>query len=194
MSSKRGLEGDDATAPSPKKHRSGFKIGPDNLPDGVHRRKVIKIKKDLIHKAKVKKAYAKIKAQEPMLETPAVTLPLPEPAPLELHPERQAMLDALREPTPPPDQRPRQAQQKRATRRPAYFEKQEAEAAQRKAEAEERRAEFERRQNEKATKIEERDRFRKAMAKARVGGRNGQRKLGRESQVLLEKVRRVVGE
>lgn len=42
--------------------------------------------------------------------------------------------------------------------------------------------------------MEERERFRRAMAKARTGGKNGQRKLGRESKVLLEKVRRVVGE
>jgi hypothetical protein len=32
------------------------------------------------------------------------------------------------------------------------------------------------------------------MAKARTGGKNGQRKLGKESKVLLEKVRRIVGE
>jgi hypothetical protein len=30
---------DDATASQPKKHRSGFKVGPDNLPDGTYRRK-----------------------------------------------------------------------------------------------------------------------------------------------------------
>lgn len=32
------------------------------------------------------------------------------------------------------------------------------------------------------------------MAKARTGGPNGQRKLGRESNVLLEKVKRMVGD
>jgi hypothetical protein len=32
------------------------------------------------------------------------------------------------------------------------------------------------------------------MAAARKGGRNGQRKLGRESGVLLDRVRRIVGE
>jgi hypothetical protein len=46
---------------------------------------------------------------------------------------------------------------------------------------------------ERQAKIEERERFRKAMAKARTGGPNGQRKLGRESNVLLEKVKRMVG-
>ena len=47
---------------------------------------------------------------------------------------------------------------------------------------------------QRLVKMEERERFRKAMARARTGGKNGQRKLGRESVVLLEKVRRVVGE
>ncbi|KAJ3479258.1 hypothetical protein NLG97_g8364 [Lecanicillium saksenae] len=47
-----------------KQHRKGFRVGPDNLPDGAWKRKVTKIKKDLIHKAKVKKAYAKIKERE----------------------------------------------------------------------------------------------------------------------------------
>ena len=32
------------------------------------------------------------------------------------------------------------------------------------------------------------------MAKARTGGKNGQRKLGRESKVLLEKVQNLVAE
>jgi hypothetical protein len=65
---------------------------------------------------------------------------------------------------------------------------------QKKAEAEARRLEFERRDSEKRQKIEERERFRKAMAKARTGGKNGQRKLGKESKVLLERVKRFVGE
>jgi len=38
MAPKRPLE-DDADSPKPKKHRTGFRIGPDNLPDGTHRRK-----------------------------------------------------------------------------------------------------------------------------------------------------------
>jgi hypothetical protein len=46
---------------------------------------------------------------------------------------------------------------------------------------------------EKARALEEREKFRSAMAKARTGGRNGQRKLGRESLPLLERVRRMMG-
>jgi hypothetical protein len=209
MAPKRPLE-DDPAASAPKKHRPGFKVGPDNLPDGTYRRKgswtacrvqlatslylsvVIKINRDLIHKAKVKKSYAKLKEREPIIETPAATLPFPEPASQEIHPDRQAMLDAPRESTPPIEQRAQRPRQRRQ-QKPAYFEKEETYAAEKKAEGEAKRAEFERREKEKAAKIEEREHFRKAMAKARVGGRNGQRKLGRESQVLLEKVKRIVG-
>ncbi|KAK7743188.1 hypothetical protein SLS53_004273 [Cytospora paraplurivora] len=49
-------------APDAKK-RKGFRVGPENLPDGAWRRKNTKIKHDLIHKAKVKKEYAKVKAE-----------------------------------------------------------------------------------------------------------------------------------
>ena len=66
-------------------------------------------------------------------------------------------------------------------------------AEQRRAAADARSAAREKADHERAQKIEERDRFRKAMAKARMGGKNGQRKLGRESQVLLERVQRMVG-
>jgi len=58
---------------------------------------------------------------------------------------------------------------------------------------EERRQRIETANRERTEKIEERERFRRAMAKARTGGKNGQRKLGRESSVLLEKVQRMVG-
>merc|ERR1712093_684422 len=82
MSSKRPAE-DGASEPKPKKHRPGFKVGPDNLPDGVHRRKVIKIKKDLIQKAKIKKILRQNKspnlsphrAYSPPLHTSRARLP-----------------------------------------------------------------------------------------------------------------------
>lgn len=105
------------------------------------------------------------------------------------------MLDAP-EPTLPPRQQTfqsRSAREKKG-RRPGYFEKEQAFAEQQRAEAQARRGEFERRDKERKDKIDERERFRKAMAKARSGGRNGQRKLGKESQVLLERVKRMVGE
>ncbi|RDW79747.1 hypothetical protein BP6252_04385 [Coleophoma cylindrospora] len=210
MAPKRPIE-DDVESSKPKKARSKFNVGPDNLPDGTWRRKVIKIKHDMIHKAKVKKAYAKIQAQEPAATTTKSVYDLPtetedkeerdeeaataEPS-QELHPERQAMLSAPI-PTPLPDQSEvyeKRISQTRKGKRPAYFEKEQSFAQQKKEEAEARRLEFERREKEKRERIEERERFRKAMAKARTGGKNGQRKLGRESKVLLERVKRVVGE
>lgn len=78
--------------------------------------------------------------------------------------------------------------------KPQPFQKEEREADRRKREAEERREAREQANRERIQKLDERDRFRKAMAKARTGGRNGQRKLGRESQVLLERVQRMVGQ
>lgn len=161
---------------------------------------MVKIKKDLIQKAKIKKAYAKLKAQAPIKNPhmPATTPPLAdehatEPS-QEIHPERQAMLDAPKESTPPPGSEFQRQPRERKPRRPKYFEKEQAFAEQQKAEAEARQAEFERRNKERREKIEERERFRKAMAKARTGGKNGQRKLGKESKVLLERVKRIVAE
>jgi hypothetical protein len=110
----------------------------------------------------------------------------------ELHPERQAMLDSPREPSPPNRQNPRSHSERKRSRKPAYFEKEMAFAEKQKAEAEKRGLEFERRRKERDQKNAERERARKAMAKARTGGRRGQRKLGRESQVLLERVKRIV--
>lgn len=48
-----------AVSPSDWKKKKGFSVGPENLPDGVYRRKVTKIKESLIHKAKVRKQYSK---------------------------------------------------------------------------------------------------------------------------------------
>jgi len=78
--------------------------------------------------------------------------------------------------------------------KPQPFQKEENEANRRKREAEERREAREKANRGRIQKLDERDRFRKAMAKARTGGKNGQRKLGRESQVLLERVQRMVGQ
>ncbi|OBT47689.1 hypothetical protein VE00_02241 [Pseudogymnoascus sp. WSF 3629] len=214
MAPKRDRE-DDAQVPHVKKVRGGFKVGPDNLPDGTWRRKVIKIKKDLIHNAKVKKSYAKVKARTSPPPAPAapnastIVIRAPEepiaPVPVEpkheaeteqeLHPSRQAMLDAPD--APPTASVPRfsgpKIDGKSRAKKPGYFDKAKAEADVKRKEAEERRAEFERRDKERRGKVEERERHRRAMAKARTGGRNGQRKLGRESVVLLDKVRRMVG-
>lgn len=88
--------------------------------------------------------------------------------------------------------KPPRSERKPRAKKPGYFEKEQAIADAKKKEQDERKAEFERREKEKKAKLEERERFRRAMAKARTGGKNGQRKLGRESNVLLEKVKRLV--
>lgn len=114
---------------------------------------------------------------------------------LELHPERQAMLD---EPEPAPREQIDTKQQVLRGRKPPRpksvpFRKEALLAQQRREENERRQKEVEEIRRQRQAKIEERERFRKAMAKARSGGRDGQRKLGRESKVLLEKVQRMMG-
>ncbi|RAL66127.1 hypothetical protein DID88_005798 [Monilinia fructigena] len=220
---KRPREDDSTSRPTTKKPRHGFKVGPDNLPDGTWRRKVIAIKKDLIHKAKVKKSYAKLRAREPLkaernlyaedeekekedeeeVEKGEEREETGEEA-VELHPQRKAMLDEPEVDTAAKTVprysnnsedskgKKRERSEKRGAK-PAYFVKELAFAEKQKAEQKARREEFERKEREKKAKIEERERFRRQMAKARSGGKNGQRKLGRESHVLLEKVKRFVG-
>jgi hypothetical protein len=138
---------------------------------------------------------------------------------LEIHPQRQAMFendsgsndtshggemnDAVRKTMnrggdqPSKDsQNPRQRDGELPNRRkqkPGYFDKALTIAERNKAEAAERAAERDRRDAERQRKNEERERFRRAVAKARKPGRDGQRRLGRESGLLLEKVKKLVG-
>lgn len=162
----------------------------------------------------MKKEYAKIKAREPVTSKPYPfdteaaestndATSTPAEASQELHPDRQAMLDEPRAATPPPTSARQpfvphkdraEAREARRKAKPAPFQKELSYAEKQREEAEARRAEFERRDTERKDKIAERERFRRAMAKARTGGKGGQRKLGRESAVLLEKVRRMVAE
>ncbi|KAI1079506.1 hypothetical protein F5B20DRAFT_166859 [Whalleya microplaca] len=194
MAPKRALESDSTAGPAAKKHRKGFRVGPQNLPDGPWKRKVDKIKKDLIHKAKVKKAYKKIKASEEVaskLSTAATEEDVDEP---QFHPERQAMLDQDEQPelsSPPPSgDRPRR-RRKQNPRKPGYFDKAVADAEHNKAETEARAQEIERRNQERNRKLAEREKFRRAMVKARTPGRDGKRRLGRESGLLLEKAKKI---
>lgn len=98
---------------------------------------------------------------------------------------------APRKKTDPQQQLPRQRQPPRP--KPVPFRKEALLAQQRREQNEKRQKEYEEINRQRQAKIDERERFRKAMAKARLGGRDGQRKLGRESKVLLEKVQRMVG-
>jgi hypothetical protein len=237
MAAKRQNDAEPA-APEAKKPKHGFRVGPENLPDGPWRRKglspcfrifitcshsaptVTKVKKELIHKAKVKKAYAKIKAREQQAAQESAKKPEPVPiqAPAEdvegdagkqpeddanageekkseeegeqMHPTRHLMLvDEAKAQTNAVGE---ETSDRRRTRRPGYYDKQLQKADERRKEAEERQREFQRRREEREQKIAQRERFKKAMAKTR--DRDGKKKLGRESSILLDKVRRMVAE
>ncbi|KAH6996120.1 hypothetical protein BKA56DRAFT_570633 [Ilyonectria sp. MPI-CAGE-AT-0026] len=204
MAPKRPIETADA-APEAKKPKHGFRVGPENLPDGPWRRKVTKIKKDLIHKAKVKKAYAKIKAREQQAvpegksggdDEAQEEKELADQVKEKIHPTRQLMLadeDKAEENAGEREDTERHGDgQRRRTRRPGYYDKQLKKAEEQRNEAEERANEFQRRREERERKMAERDRFKRAMAKTR--DRDGKKKLGRESALLLDKVKRMVSE
>ena len=113
----------------------------------------IKIKKSLIHKAKTKKAYAKLKAREPLFQSPRPEPLNPAASPLEessqaLHPERQAMLDTPLEPTASP------RTDGRRPRKPDYF-KEIAHTEKQKAAVEARSTELDKRDGELKQRIAE---------------------------------------
>jgi hypothetical protein len=110
------------------------------------------------------------------------------------HPDRQHLMTA---PSPEPEpERPAPRERKVRQRKPKFqpFSKEHAQATARREEAEARQRSIEEGHRERTRKIEEREKMQRAMAKARKGGINGQRKLGRESNVLLMKVQKMVGE
>ncbi|EEQ88791.1 hypothetical protein RJZ56_004977 [Blastomyces dermatitidis] len=199
MAAKRPREDGASADANVAKKKKGFSVGPANLPDGTYRRKVQKIKGDLIHKAKVKKSYAKVKAEELAKGTakPSFTqestlendgdATKPEAASLELHPDRQAMLDAPQAEQPPTsrtDRLPRDSRNRRKRPpKPSPFTK-EVEIARR------RQEEIEKKQRIREAK----QRDREAMARARRPDQFGKRRLGRESTVLLDRVKRMVEE
>ncbi|KAL8904898.1 MAG: hypothetical protein Q9207_002964 [Kuettlingeria erythrocarpa] len=184
-----------------KRVKKGFSVGPANLPDGTYRRKAKKIKDNLVRKAKVRKSYSKIKQKEPVVvpryysEAPPPD-PANPPASMDLHPARQAMLEQPEAQYRSIQVAPKDRPQHERTRKPkpVPFEKEVRLAQQRREENARKRHEAEEARAERQRKLEERERFRKAMAKARTGGKNGQRKLGRESKVLLERVKNIVAD
>ncbi|KAL4978436.1 hypothetical protein BDW66DRAFT_19922 [Aspergillus desertorum] len=203
MISKRSRDGNSAsqkpqTDGQVNKKRKGFSVGPANLPDGTYRRKTQKIKADLIQKAKVKKAYAKVKAAE-------LAAPQPkqfylqreqgerlagnkeqnkEPATsLELHPERQAMLNTPDAGTERAERRKEGGDRRnRKPKRGAFAKELEI--------AEKRRKAAEKKREQRELRAKDRE----AMARAKRPDQNGKRKLGRESKVLLSRIQRMVGE
>ena len=195
MSVKR-LRDEASDAAQPNKKRKGFSVGPANLPDGTYRRKTQKIKNDLIQKAKVRKAYAKVKAQEEAnrdaQQHPQATDILSEEsqqAGSDIHPDRQAMLDV--------PEAEHQAQQRaeyedvnsfgsrKRERKPkqSRYKKELEVAEQRKVQMEEKQKAREARHHE-----------RRQMTKAKRTGKDGKLKLGRQGAVLLSRVQRLMGE
>lgn len=81
---------------------------------------------------------------------------------------------------------------RRRSRRPGYYDKQLEKAEERRQQADQRAEELRQRHEERERKLAERGRFKKAMAKTR--GRDGKKKLGRESNLLLDKVKKLVAE
>ena len=173
----------------------------------------------------MKRSYAKILREEERegaeKEANAGSVPGTDPIPLELHPERKAMLDhpvsspqsTARPPT-DPEQRvqaegsyeARGARRHKSKSKPVPFKREALAASQAREEAVARREDREEARRERERKIAERARVRAVMAKARGrlggvrakdraggGGSRGQRKLGRESGLLLDRVKRIVG-
>jgi len=203
MASKHSREDASSAAPL-KKRKTGFQVGPANLPDGTYRRKALKIKSKLIQKAKTKKDYARLKAQiaratedepPPSDLSPLDTLPT---ASLDPHPDRQALMETSPAPLPAEREqyhglgsdRSRRPAGRRLKRDP--FSKEEGIAKRQHEEAESRKQEREQADSLRRKKIQERQRLQSAMNKARRPGRDGRRRLGRESTVLLEKVKKLV--
>jgi len=163
------------------------------------------IKRSLIDKAKLKKEYAKVQSQQAQQDRPSTYNPYdrsPSPSAhqptTEPHPARQSLIEeagVLAEQAEEPADHDAQADTQRR-RRPKQvpFAREQWRAQKDKEEMEGRRQAREDAARQRQFKMEERERFRKAMAKARTGGKNGQRKLGRESKVLLDKVKRIVAE
>jgi hypothetical protein len=206
-----------------KKAKKGFQVGPANLPDGTYKRKAKKIKDSLIERALIQKEYARLKRQGKIPDAQDDAIPVPASAHLDQtttttnddgekdesaappkeasppsapHPDRQDLMtrpSLSPEPAPvlraPRERKPRE-------RKPKYqpFSKEHAQANARKEAEEARRRDIEEGHRERKRKIEEREKMQRAMAKARKGGINGQRKLGRESNVLLMKVQKMVSE
>ncbi|QIX01168.1 hypothetical protein AMS68_006685 [Peltaster fructicola] len=214
MSEKRKRQETQPAGQPHKKAKHGFRVGPANLPDSTYKRHNDKIKKGLIERAQIKKQYAKVKRQFDAQEdekrrqyqsTASANTDTAEDDDVEAtknrdsastapHPDRVNLMstpaatdikdkaqDALRS----------SAHRRQRKPRPNAFARETQEAERRKAEAEARRAAREEANRQREEKIAERERFRKAMAKARTA--DGQRKLGRESNVLLEKVKRMIG-
>jgi hypothetical protein len=155
---------------------------------------VQKIKHKLVRKAELHKELTRARKQE------AVTEP-EEPASLDLHPDRQALIDAAgdepKEPQEPQEpsaakfvpRLPRQQWSK-----PNPYARESQEAKKRREDTEAREQAYQKADLERKKKMQDRDRMRRAVANARKPGRDGKKKLGREGAVLLEKIKKMIGD
>ena len=156
-----------------------------------------KIKANLIKAAKIKKGFAKIKAraEQEQLVTNNAAQPTQseaiEPASLDPHPDRQVLMDESLEPVDNDDELHSTAK-RRQRQKTDPFSREAQEAKRKREAAEQRQREREGAQAQRQKKMEERERMRRAMPQARKPGRDGKRKLGRESAVLLERVKKLV--
>lgn len=145
----------------------------------------------------MKKAYSKVKAQEESAQSSAslpihneATRPSPESAhsSLELHPDRQAMLEGQDSQIQLHEEefsqrRRTDASTKNLRRKPSGYKKEMEAATQ-------RRIEFEAKRQARGA----RERDRKAMTKAKRPGKDGKVKLGRQGNVLLSRIQRMTKE
>ncbi|EAU39118.1 conserved hypothetical protein [Aspergillus terreus NIH2624] len=190
------ISDDKPAAEPPIKKKKGFTVGPANLPDGTYRRKGWLWTRQIYTARTSTNAFLSFKAEE-LASAPSKSVyetidhdtdkdgssPQEQTA-VEMHPERQAMLNEPEaEKAPKPDHPQDRNGRRKRKPKPSAFAKEMAIAEQRRKAAEKRREEREFRQKD-----------REAMARARRPDQHGKRRLGRESQVLLSRVQRMVGQ
>ena len=115
---------------------------------------------------------------------------------LEIHPQRQQMLDQPPMPSDfdEPECKTKNPGHSKPHSKSRPFANESQAAQQKREEAETRRRAIEESKRHRDTKIADRERMRRMTAAARKPDRSGQRRLGRESKVLLEKVKKLIGD
>ncbi|KAI9663096.1 MAG: hypothetical protein M1821_008144 [Bathelium mastoideum] len=215
-------EADLVGQPKEKRVRKGFALGPANLPDGTYKRKRgAKLKKQYA-KVKAREQLAAQENKEPSQHVDRIPqIPEQnendEPSSNAQSDDFDGFSDGPKSDDPPnspsilavettsnprlsqpdevateeaPDERVHPQRRQRA--RPQTFAKEAAYAHKKRTEAQERQKAKEEAARQRKEKLEERERFRKAMIKAKTPGKDGKRKLGRESKVLLERVQKMM--
>lgn len=171
---------------------------------------VDRIKRDVIHKAKIKRQYAKVREREFVqqpnhqyqdeVESKDSNAKYREPPSTpKRHPDRENMINGSSLPFNTRSSELSRVdnlssgRERKGRQKPLPFRSEILEAKKIRAEMHGREEARKEAEIQKMQRLKERERMRRAMAKAR-GTRTGRRKLGGESRLLLEKVRRIVGE